>query len=110
MAFEPRTGKRLAYVSEQRTKVEHANFMKMLADTYPDARSIVLVQDDLNTHTAGSFYEALSPNEAFRPAQRFEFHYTPKKGGWFNMAEIKLSGALKAMLRSENRISSNACR
>jgi DDE superfamily endonuclease len=98
MAFEPHAGKRLTYVSERRTKVDYANFMKMLADNYPDARSIVLVQDNLNTHTAGSFYEALSPDEAFRLAQRFEFHYTPKKGSWLNMAEIELSALSKQCL------------
>ena len=96
--FEPRAGKRLTYVSERRTKVDYANFMKMLADNYPDARSIVLVQDNLNTHTAGSFYEALSPDQAFRLAQRFEFHYTPKKGSWLNMAEIELSALSKQCL------------
>ena len=54
-------------------------------------RPILLVQDNLNTHTAGSFYEALSAEEAFELAKRFEFHYTPKKGRWLNMAEIELS-------------------
>jgi hypothetical protein len=98
MAFEPRAGKRLTYVSERRTKVDYANFMKMIAENYPDANPIVLVQDNLNTHTAGSFYEALSPDEAFELAQRFEFHYTPKKGSWLNMAEIELSALSKQCL------------
>jgi hypothetical protein len=98
MAFEPRAGKRLTYISERRTKVDYANFMKILAEDYPDAKSIVLVQDNLNTHTAGSFYEALSPDEAFELAQRFEFHYTPKKGSWLNMAEIELSALSKQCL------------
>jgi len=72
--------------------------MKTLAENYSDAKSIVLVQDNLNTHTAGSFYEALSPGEAFELAQRFEFHYTPKKGSWLNMAEIELSALSKQCL------------
>jgi hypothetical protein len=50
-----------------------------------------LVQDNLNTHTDGSFYEALSHEAAFELARRFEFHFTPKKGSWLNMAEIELS-------------------
>ena len=72
--------------------------MKILADDYPDAESILLFQDNLNTHTAGSFYEALSPGEAFELARRFEFHYTPKKGSWLNMAEIELSALSKQCL------------
>ena len=69
--------------------------MKMLVHHYPDAEAIFLVQDNLNTHTAGSFYEALSAEEAFELAKRFEFHYTPKKGSWLNMAEIELSALSK---------------
>ena len=63
-----------------------------------------MVQDNLNTHTAGSFYEALSPDEAFELAKRFEFHYTPKKGSWLNMAEIELSALSKQCL--DRRIAS----
>jgi len=55
-------------------------FLKELAHQYPNAESILLVQDNLNTHTAGSFYEALTPDEAFELGKRFEFHFTPKKG------------------------------
>ncbi len=55
-------------------------------------------RDNLNTHTAGSFYEALPPDEAFELAKRFEFHYTPKKGSWLNMAEIELSALSKQCL------------
>ncbi len=78
--FEPRSGKRVACVEEHRTKADYANFMKELAQHYPDTKCILLVQDNLNTHTAGSFYEALPTDEAFELAKRFEYHYTPKKG------------------------------
>jgi hypothetical protein len=98
LAFEPRAGKRIVRVKERRTKVDYADFMKMLAHHYPEAETILLVQDNLNTHTAGSFYEALSPDEAFELAKRFEFHYTPKKGSWLNMAEIELSALSKQCL------------
>ena len=98
LAFEPRAGKRIICVKERRTKVDYADFMKMLAHHYPEAETILLVQDNLNTHTAGSFYEALSPDEAFELAKRFEFHYTPKKGSWLNMAEIELSALSKQCL------------
>ncbi len=98
LAFEPRTGKRLVRVKERRTKADYANFMKNLANQYPDAEIILLVQDNLNTHTAGSFYETLSPEKAFELAKRFEYHYTPKKGSWLNMAEIELSALSKQCL------------
>jgi hypothetical protein len=98
LAFEPLAGKRLICVKEHRTKVDYADFMKMLADQYPEAESIRLVQDNLNTHTVGSFYEALPPDDAFQLAKRFECHYTPKKGSWLNMAEIELSAISKQCL------------
>ncbi len=103
LAFEPRAGKRFVCAKERRTMVDYADFMKMLADQYPEAETILLVQDNLNTHTAGSFYEALPPDDAFKLAKRFEYHYTPKKGSWLNMAEIELSALSKQCL--DRRIS-----
>ena len=98
LAFEPHAGKRLTSVKEHRPKVDYADFMKMLAQHYPNADTILLVQDNLNTHTAGSFYEAIQPEESFHLAKRFEYHYTPKKGSWLNMAEIELSALSKQCL------------
>ena len=98
MAFEPHKGKRFVRVKERRTMVDYADFMKMLANQYPEAEAIRLVQDNLNTHTAGSFYEELPPENAFTLAKRFEYHYTPKKGSWLNMAEIELSALSKQCL------------
>ena len=92
IAFEPLTGKRFIRVCRQRTKKEYSEFMKELADVhYREAEKVVLIQDNLNTHTPGSFYENYSAGEAFRLAQRFEMHYTPKRGSWLNMVEIELS-------------------
>jgi hypothetical protein len=98
LAFEPLAGKRLICVKERRTMVDYADFMRLLADQYPEAETILLVQDNLNTHTAGSFYNALPPEDAFQLAGRFEYHYTPKKGSWLNMAEIELSALSKQCL------------
>jgi hypothetical protein len=98
LAFEPLAGKRLICVKEHRTMVDYADFMRFLADQYPEAETILLVQDNLNTHTAGSFYNALPPENAFQLARRFEYHYTPKKGSWLNMAEIELSALSKQCL------------
>jgi hypothetical protein len=98
LAFEPLAGKRLICVKERRTMVDYADFMRLLADQYPEAETILLVQDNLNTHTAGSFYNAQPPEDAFQLARRFEYHYTPKKGSWLNMAEIELSALSKQCL------------
>ncbi len=65
---------------------------------YPNAEKIVLVQDNLNTHNASSFYENLPPAEAFVLAQAFEMHDTPKKGSWLNMAELELSALSRICL------------
>lgn len=91
LAFEPLTGQRFVQVREQRTKKDYAEFMQALAEHYPAADKIVLIQDNLNTHTPGSFFQAFSPQEAFALAQRFDMHYTPTKASWLNMVEIELS-------------------
>jgi hypothetical protein len=92
VAFEPLTGQRFVQVRKRRTKKDYAEFMQELAERcYPSADKIVLIQDNLNTHTPGSFYEAFGPEEAFALAQRFEMHYTPTKASWLNMVEIELS-------------------
>jgi DDE superfamily endonuclease len=98
MAIEPLTAKREAQVFDRRTKQEYALFMKELADKYPAAQKIRVVQDNLNTHSTSSFYEAFSAEEAFRLAQRFEFSYTPKSASWLNMIEIEFSALSKQCL------------
>lgn len=76
MAIEPKTGKRLAQDFDQRRKREYALFMKELAESYPQAKKIRNVQDNLNTHSLSAFYETMSAEEAFALTQRFEFYYT----------------------------------
>jgi hypothetical protein len=99
LAFEPHTGFRYVEVRERRTAVDYADFMQtLLARHYPQAHASRLVQDNLNTHTPGAFYEVLPPAEAFALAQRFEPHYTPKKGSWLNMAEIEFAALSKQCL------------
>jgi DDE superfamily endonuclease len=88
MAFEPLGSWRFVQVSMRRTAIAYAAFMQELIETrYRGIDRIRLVQDNLNTHTPGSFYQALAPQEAFELAQQFELHYTPLKGSWLNMAE-----------------------
>jgi len=98
VAFEPLTGRRIVETSKQRTKADYCRFMQRVAASFPTAERIVLVQDNLNTHHASSFYENLSPAAAFALAQRFEMHYTPKKGSWLNMAELELSALARICL------------
>ena len=84
---------------EQRTAIDYAHFMKELVETYyPAVDAIRLVQDNLNTHTPGSFYYAFAPNEGFALAQKFEWHYTPLKASWLNRAEIELSALAQQCL------------
>ncbi len=98
IAFDPHEGKRTIRVKKHRTKVDYADFMKELSGKYPDAEFMKVVQDNLNTHSAGSFYEAFPPEEAFDLSKKFEFHFTPKKGSWLNMAEIEFSALSRQCL------------
>jgi hypothetical protein len=92
LAFEPLAGWRQARVTDHRCRRDWATFVKGLVDErYKDAATIVLVMDQLNTHTPASLYEAFPPEEARRLAARLEIHHTPKHGSWLNMAEIELS-------------------
>ena len=92
MVFEPLTGHRQVKVTERRTAVDFAYVIQELVDVqYPQAEKIVLVLDNLNTHTPASLYEAFAPAEARRVMERLEIHHTPKHGSWLNMAEIELS-------------------
>ena len=80
MALEPLAGKRVVKITDRRTKLDFAGFLKFLADeVYPDAEMIVLVTDNLNTHKTACLYEAFEPAEARRLAERFEWHYTPER-------------------------------
>ncbi len=92
LATEPLTGKRTVTVTERRTKKDWAHFVRDLIQVqYPQAERIVLVMDQLNTHTPASFYEAFPAEEARQLSEKLEIHYTPKHGSWLNMAEIELS-------------------
>ena len=99
MFFEPLAGKRNTQVTDTRTRKDWAQAMKHLSDViYPDAEKIIIVMDNLNTHTVISFYETFQPEEALRLSNRFEFHYTPKHGSWLNMAEIELGVLIRQCL------------
>jgi hypothetical protein len=97
-AVEPLTGRRLAQVHHQRTRREYTIFMQEVASAYPTAERIRIVQDNLNTHHASSFYAHLPADAAFALAQRFEFFYTPKSASWLNMIEIEFSALARQCL------------
>ena len=91
MLFAPLEGWRHVEVTDRHAAVDYAAILKDLSDRhYPDASKIVLVQDNLSTHTAASLYAAFAAPEARRLADRFEWHYTPKHGSWLDMAESEL--------------------
>ncbi len=104
MAIEPLTGKRIVQVTERRTKKEYTEFMANLSKQYPKAKKIKLVQDNLNTHSASSFYANLLAQDAFNLMERFEMIFTPRKASWLNMVEIELSALSRQCLN--RRISS----
>jgi hypothetical protein len=100
LATEPLRGWRTVLVSDRRTRLDFARCVQELVDVhYPTAGKIVLVLDQLNTHTPASLYAAFPPAEAKRLADRLEFHHTPKHGSWLNMAEIELSVLERQCLR-----------
>jgi hypothetical protein len=90
--FEPLRGRRRVWVTGQRRKVDWACRVRaLLEEDYPTAEKVLLVCDNLNTHTGGALYQAFPPSEAKRLCDRLEFHPTPKHGSWLNMAETELS-------------------
>jgi hypothetical protein len=92
MIFEPLLGWRYVEVTERRAAKDLADVLRWLVeDVHADAEKVVLVTDNLNTHTPACLYEAFAPERAWRIAEKLEWHYTPKHGSWLNMAEIELS-------------------
>lgn len=92
LVTEPLVGQRRVKVTDRRTAVDFAHFVRDIVDQwYPDAETIVLVMDNLNTHKLASLYEAFAPAEARRLVEKLEIHYTPKHGSWLNIAEIEFS-------------------
>jgi DDE superfamily endonuclease len=92
LACEPLAGWRHVEVTEHRRRGDRANFVRSLLEgRYRDAERVVLVMDQLNTHSPASLYEVFPPEEAKSLAERLEIHHTPKHGSWLNVAEIELS-------------------
>ena len=96
---EPLAGRRRVVARRQRTRIDWAHEVeRLLTVDYPDAERVMLVMDNLNTHTLGSLYEAFEPAKARALAQRLEIHHTPRHGSWLNIAEIELSGLTRQCL------------
>jgi hypothetical protein len=91
MICEPKRGRREVLVKKRRTRIDFAQCMRRIVQTYPDATVIRIVLDNLNTHKIASLYEAFPPEEARAIARRLEFHYTPLHGSWLNIAEIEFA-------------------
>jgi hypothetical protein len=107
MIFQPLLGWRHVTPTDRRTAEDFAEVLRWLAeDLCPDAETLVLVVDNLNTHTPACLYQAFDPARARRIAERLEWHYTPKHGSWLNMAEIEFAALSKQCL--DRRIGSLA--
>ncbi len=88
LAYNLDTGQRFVQVRKRRTKLDYAEFMQqLLTNHYPDVDQVHVLQDNLNTHQAGSFYERFEAVTAHQLSSRFVFHYTPTHASWLNMAE-----------------------
>ena len=98
IAFEPLTGQRIVEVRARRTKTDYAHFLKKVAQHYPNATQIRLVQDNLNTHNPSAFYQTFEVSTALELTQRFAMYYTPKSASGLNMVEIELSVLSKQCL------------
>ncbi len=96
--MEPKTGKRIVEVREKRTKKDYARFIEKVMKKYKGRDKLTLVQDNLNTHNASSFYENFSPKKAFKIMKKFNMVYTPKKASWLNMADIEFLALSKQCL------------
>jgi hypothetical protein len=96
---EPLRGWRKALIRERKTKQDWAEEIRsILIDDFPDVSKIILVCDNLNTHTIGALYATFSPQDALKLAKRLEIHHTPKHGSWLNIAEIELSAITQQCL------------
>jgi hypothetical protein len=96
---EPLAGHRRVNAREQRTRMDRAHEIEqLLTSDYPDTTKVVLVMDNLNTHSIGSLHEAFDPAKAFALARRLEIHHTPKHRSWLNIAEIELSALTRQCL------------
>jgi hypothetical protein len=99
LVFQPLTGWRHVEVTERRTAKDFAELLRWLVeDIHEEAEKVVLVTDNLNTHTPGCLYEAFAPARARRIASKLEWHYTPKHGSWLNVAEVELAALAKQCL------------
>jgi transposase len=95
---EPLSGRRDVWVTQRRTAIDYAQALKRVSDAFPDAEVIVVAQDNLNTHSKASLYQAFEAEEAHRLAKRFEFHFTPKHGSWLNVQELEWSALARQAL------------
>ncbi len=100
LAYDIDSGERFVWLNRTRTKKDYATFMDWISrkKQYHQAEKIIVVQDNLNTHTYGAFYEHLPTARASELRKKFEFHFTPKHGSWLNMAEIEFSALSRQCL------------
>lgn len=99
LSMEPLAGRRRVRATQRRTSCDFAEQLRLLVDVdYPHTEIVVLVTDNLNTHSSACLYERFPPEEARRITERIEWHYTPEHGSWLNMAELELSVLVRQCL------------
>lgn len=103
-AVEPLAGKHFLFVTDKRKGKDFAIALKKISKKYPNAKTIHLVLDNLNTHNKKSLQNYFGKKEGAKIWKKFTFHYTPKHGSWLNMAEIEI-GLFKRQAIGKNRIS-----
>jgi len=102
MFTEPLAGWRYADALEHRTRIDWAQQIEwLLVERYPHVKKVILVMDNLNTHTIASLYQTFEPQYAFELASRLEIHFTPKHGSWLDIAEIELSALGRQCIGSQ---------
>lgn len=111
MFCEPLSGWRQVSVRERRTKIDWAcEVEELLRTRYASAEKVILVCDNLNTHTKGAFYEAFEPEKARRVVRRLEFRHTPRHGSWLNIAENELSSMTRQCVKDRRFATIDALR
>lgn len=105
MISEPKGGRHYARVTKRRTRLDFAKTMKWITSRYPDAITIHIVMDNLNTHNETSLIKAFGVEEGSRIWNRFHVHYTPKHASWLNQAEIAI-GVMERCSLGKDRFSS----
>jgi len=97
----PHEGRHLSHATQNRKAPHFVRALARIARSYPKAKTIHLIMDNLNIHREQSLIHVLGAEEGRRLWSRFTVHYTPKHGSWLNPAEIECSLVSRECLGSK---------